>query len=119
MLVFRSEISVRGNSSYNYFKKGYRLELQNADGRDAKVPLLCVPADADWALYGSVTDRTFCRNILGHELWRRTGRYAARWPFVEVFLITNGCAGFSARCLPRSFRKQLTLFPESALAQHS
>ena len=48
-----------------------------------------MPADSDWVLYGSVTDRSFARDILAHELWRRMGHYAVRWRYVEVFLITN------------------------------
>src|SRR6058998_2632753 len=35
----RAELSVRGNSSYYYPKKSYRLELQDEDGKDAKAPL--------------------------------------------------------------------------------
>lgn len=85
----KAELSVRGNSSFYYPKKSYRLELQTAQGKDRKVSLLGMPADSDWVLYGSATDRTFVRNVLGQELWRSTGRYAVRWRFVEVFVITN------------------------------
>ena len=85
----RAELSARGNSSFYYAKKSYRLELQSEQGRDRKAPLLGMPTDSDWVLYASVTDRTFARNLLGHELWRSTGRYAVRWRFVELFVITN------------------------------
>lgn len=84
-----AELSVRGNSSFDFPKKSYRLELQDTAGKDRKASLLDLPADSDWVLYGSVTDRTFTRNLLGHELWRSTGRYAVRWRFVEVFVLTN------------------------------
>ena len=83
------EISVRGNSSFAFHKKNYRIELQDFDGKDHKASLLGLPADSDWVLYASVTDRTFIRNVLGPELWRRMGRYAPRWRFVEVFMVTN------------------------------
>ena len=85
----KAEFSVRGNTSYYFSKKSYRLELQDEDGKDRKASLLGMPADSDWVLYASATDRTFTRNLLGHELWRSTGRYAVRWRFVEVFVITN------------------------------
>jgi len=95
----KAELSVRGNTSYYFSKKGYRLELQDETGHDQKVPLLGLPADSDWVLYASVTNRTFVRNLLAHELWRATGRYAVRWQFAEVFLITNAAPGFSSECL--------------------
>ncbi len=89
----RAELSARGNSSFYYEKKSYRLELQDEKGKDRKAPLLGMPADSDWVLYASVTDKTFTRNVLGHELWRSTGRYAVRWRFAEVFVITNAFPG--------------------------
>jgi len=85
----QAELSARGNSSYYFEKKSYRLELQTGSGRDRKASLLGMPADSDWVLYGSATDRSFARDILAHELWRRMGHYAVRWRYVEVFLITN------------------------------
>ena len=85
----RAEISVRGNTSFYFTKKPYRLELQNEDGEDKKVSLLGMPAESDWILYPSFTDKTFARNVLAHELWRRMGYYAVRWRFVEVFVVTN------------------------------
>src|SRR5439155_24778399 len=63
----RAELSVRGNTSYYFQKKSYRLELQDERGNDAKAPLLGMPADSDWVLYASFSDRTFARNCLGHE----------------------------------------------------
>src|SRR5438093_7763520 len=47
----RAELSVRGNTSYYFQKKSYRLELQNESGHDTKAPLLGMPADSDWVLY--------------------------------------------------------------------
>lgn len=88
-----AELSVRGNSSYNYLKKSYRLELQDERGKDRKAPFLGLPADSDWVVYGSVTDKTFTRSVLAHELWRSTGRYAVRWRFAEVFVLTNTSRG--------------------------
>ena len=89
----KAELSVRGNSSFFLPKKSYRLELQDKNGNDRKASLLGLPADSDWVLYASATDRTFERNLLAHELWRRMGHYAVRWKFVEVFVVTNSGIG--------------------------
>lgn len=91
-VVSRAEVSVRGNSSYFYDKKSYRLELQDARGRDRRVGLLGMAPDADWVLYAGATDRSFARSVLAHELWRGMGHYAVRWRFVELFVVTNGPA---------------------------
>jgi len=88
-----AEMSVRGNSSYHFNKKSYRLELQNEDGSDRKISLLGMPADSDWVLYASATDKTFVRNVLSHELWRQMGRYAVRWRFVDLHMMTNTLKG--------------------------
>jgi len=92
-----AEISVRGNSSYFLNRKSYRLEVQNNDGSDRREPLLGMPADSDWVLSASVTDKTFVRNVLAHELWRQMGRYAVRWRFVELFMVTNALEGVEGR----------------------
>jgi hypothetical protein len=86
----RAEVSVRGNSSFFYDKKSYRLELQTPDGEDKKVALLGMPADSDWVVYGSVTDASFIRTVLAHELWRGMGHYAVRWRLVEMFVVAPG-----------------------------
>src|SRR6266542_2720670 len=117
----RAELSIRGNTSYYFQKKSYRLELQNDSGNDTKASLLGMPADSDWVLYASVTDRTFDRNVLGHELWRRMGRYAVRWRFVEVFVITHGLSASAATLdqiakeIPR-VRNALSMTDRSAAA---
>jgi hypothetical protein len=82
-----AEASVRGNTSFHFDKKSYRLEFQTPQGEDNKVPLLGMPPDSDWVLYGSVTDASFMRTVLAHELWRQMGHYAVRWRLVEVFLV--------------------------------
>ena len=38
-----AELSVRGNSSYYFIKKNYRLELQIKDGAEKKVSLPGLP----------------------------------------------------------------------------
>jgi len=85
----QAEISLRGNSTFHFQKRGYRLEFQTSGGQDKKVSLLGMPANSDWVLYASPTDRTFARNLLAHELWRAMGHYAVRWRFVELFVDTN------------------------------
>ena len=51
----------------------------------AQVPLLGMPADDEWALYGPEPDRTLgMRNVLTYDIFRRTGRWAPRTRFFEV-----------------------------------
>src|SRR5207247_5900661 len=75
----RAELWVRGNTSYYFQKKSYRLELQNESGNDTKAPLLGMPADSDWVLYASVTDRTSARHGRGHDCRLPLARYGFRW----------------------------------------
>ena len=83
----RIGIETRGQSSQAYFpKKSYALELRDAKGEDRKVPLLGMPDDGDWVLYGPYNDKTLVRNVLAYETARWTGRYAARTRFVKLRL---------------------------------
>src|SRR6266542_842677 len=107
----RAELSIRGNTSYYFQKKSYRLELQNESANDTKAPLLGMPPDSDWVLYASVTDRTFARNLLAHELWRRMGRYAVRCRYVELFVITNGWPTATSEEIRKQIPRVLDVLP--------
>lgn len=85
---YRGRIGIerRGQSSQNFPKKSYAIELRNRDGSDRKVPLLGMPADGDWVLYGPYNDKTLMRNVVAYATARAIGRYAARTRFVELRL---------------------------------
>ncbi len=79
-------IERRGESSKEFAKKSFSIELQNADGTNNNVSILGLPAENDFVLYGPFSDRTLVKNVLSYELFRRTGRWAPRTRYIEVIL---------------------------------
>ena len=75
-----TEIRVRGASSRNHPKKGYKLDLSSAVG------LLGMPAEKDWVLHSCWTDKTCLRNVLGYWQAAKLFPWAPRTEFVEVFI---------------------------------
>ena len=88
----RIGIHVRGQTSRNFPKKQYALELRgDEDDSDSDRPLLGLPASADWVLSDPVAyDRALIRNALAFDLSNRMGRYAPRTRFAEVFMVDDG-----------------------------
>jgi hypothetical protein len=88
----RIGIHVRGETSRNFAKKQYALELR-ADDEDADSdrPLLGLPSHSDWVLSDPVFfDRALIRNALAFALSNRIRRYAPRTRFAEVFMVDDG-----------------------------
>jgi hypothetical protein len=85
-LESRATLEIRGASSSGFPKHSFNLELQDALGADRAVPLLGLPAEADWVLYGPYTDKTGIRDALAYGLARRMGGYAPRVRFAELSL---------------------------------
>ncbi len=79
-------IERRGESSKEFAKKSFSIELQNADGSNNNDSILGLPEENDFVLYGPFSDRTLVKNVLSYELFRRTGRWAPRTRFIEVIL---------------------------------
>ena len=79
-------IEIRGQSSQNFPKKSYGVELRNAMGDDVKAELLGMPAESDWVLYAPYSDKTMLRNALTFYLGGRMGRWQPRFGFCEVYL---------------------------------
>jgi hypothetical protein len=87
----RIGIHVRGETSRNFPKKQYAVEL-HADDEDADSdrPLLGLPGNSDWVLSDPVTyDRALIRNALAFALSNRIGRYAPRTRFAEVVMVDD------------------------------
>ncbi|KAH7616560.1 hypothetical protein Ndes2526B_g08649 [Nannochloris sp. 'desiccata'] len=81
----------RGSSSAKFDKKSYKLKTLGPDGNGLDFPLLGMPEDDDWILYGPEPDKTIgMRNYLAYNLARASGRYATRTTYVEVFLLDDG-----------------------------
>lgn len=79
-------IELRGESSLTFSKKSYRFETRDALGENLNVPLLGMPKENDWILYGPYIDKTLLRNSLIFHLGETTGRYASRMRFCELIL---------------------------------
>ena len=79
-----------GIKSRGYFadlmeKKSYNFEIRDKKGKDLSLPILGLPAESDWILYGPYNDKTLIRNHLMYQLSRQMGHYASRTSFVELF----------------------------------
>lgn len=79
-------IERRGESSKDFAKKSFSIELQNADGSNNNDSILGLPEENDFVLYGPFSDQTLIKNVLSYELFRITGRWAPRTRFIEVVL---------------------------------
>lgn len=83
-----SGIEIRGSSSQMFPKKSYGFESWDAAGNDIDTSFLGMPAESDWILNASYTDKSFIRNVAAYQVWRNMGLYASRYQFVE--LVING-----------------------------
>src|SRR5688572_682936 len=88
----RIGIHVRGQTSRNFPKKQYAMELRADDeDTDSDRPMLGLPSHSDWVLSDPVIyDRALIRNALAFALSNRIGRYAPRTRFAEAFMVDDG-----------------------------
>lgn len=78
-----TEIKGRGNSTWNWPKKPFRLKLKNSKS------LLSMPSSKHWALLANFSDKTLSRNKLAMDLGQYFGlSYNPRSDVVE--LVING-----------------------------
>ena len=84
----RINIEIRGSSSAYFDKKSYGFETQDEDGNNFNIPLLDLPKENDWILYGPYSDKSLLRNAVTFSLTRKMGRYASDFRFCE--LLING-----------------------------
>lgn len=84
-------IEVRGDSSQKYFpKKQYGFQFQRGRRGRLAYPVLSMPKESDWILYGPFSDKSHLRNLLTYHLSNEMGQYATRGQFVELFLRQGG-----------------------------
>jgi len=81
-------IEIRGKYSASLPQKPYGIETRDEFGENLNIPLFHMPAENDWILLANYNDKTFMRNALSFELFRKMGHYAPRTQFCEV--IVNG-----------------------------
>lgn len=82
----RGGFHVRGQSSANFEKTPYRLELWDNNNEDAKYPIMGMPADGDWALLSPFPDKSLIRDALAYEIGKTIGLQTPKYTFVEVYL---------------------------------
>jgi hypothetical protein len=85
-LINYASMNVRGSTSAGFPQKSYAIELRDSANLTATInkPVLGMPTESDWILYGPYTDKTFLRNMLTYTLGREMGEYAPRGKFVEL-----------------------------------
>jgi hypothetical protein len=88
----RIGIHVRGQTSRNFEKKQYAMELRgDGDDADSDRSMLGLPSHSDWVLSDPIAyDRALIRNALAFALSNRIRRYAPRTRFAEVFMVDDG-----------------------------
>ena len=79
-------IETRGNSTQNFLKKTYSIELWDENFDDQSVNLFGMGGEEDWILHAMVIDKTQLRIPLSFYLWERMGNYAVERKYVEVLL---------------------------------
>lgn len=79
-------IETRGNSTQDFDKKTYSLELRTEADKDTSVSLLGMPAEEDWILHAMVIDKSQLRIPLSFDLFEQMGHYSIRWRYVELVL---------------------------------
>lgn len=89
-IATRAGFHLRGQSSANFEKAPYRLELWDNDNSDADYPILGMPADSDWVLRGPYPDKSLIRDALAYGVGRQIGLQAPRYAFVELYLNLDG-----------------------------
>jgi hypothetical protein len=79
-------IEHRGSASQFFPKKPYGFETRDGTDKSIKAPILGMPAESDWILNASYTDKTLMRDVLTYHLSNQMGLYATRTKFVELVL---------------------------------
>jgi len=83
----RLSIQIRGSSSQNLPKKGYKVTTLLSDNvTNNNVALLGMPAENDWILNGLAFDPSLMRDYLAYNLSRQMGNYAPRTQYCEVLI---------------------------------
>lgn len=77
-------IEIRGSSAQSFPKKSYGFETRDSFGQTLNVPLIGLPEENDWILYGPYSDKSLLRNFLSLRLARDMGWYSSRTRFCEL-----------------------------------
>ncbi|MBN2739182.1 MAG: CotH kinase family protein [Spirochaetales bacterium] len=89
VVITRGAYHLRGQSSANFQKVPYRIELRNNNDDDAKYDIFGMGADGDWVLIGPFADKTLIRTSYSYEAGRELGLFSPDYQFVEVYINQN------------------------------
>lgn len=81
-------IETKGQYSGILPQKPFLFETRDASGNNLNVPILGMPEENDWVLTANYNDKSFLRNFLSFEIFRKMGHYAPRTVYCEV--VVNG-----------------------------
>ncbi len=81
-------IHIRGNTSRNFDKLGYRIKLLDEKGDNNPQSLMGMDSHQDWALHGPILDKTLMRNYMWYNVAGEIMDYAPNVRFCE--LVING-----------------------------
>lgn len=82
----KAGIEYKGQSSLEFPKKSFSIELRQFDSSDYEFPLCGLPKESDWVLSGPYSDKSLLRHITAYNLAQSTGRYAPRFKLIELML---------------------------------
>lgn len=88
-LAARAAIHIRGQSSANYEKAPYKIELHDNEEKDAKHKVLGLGLDGDWALLSPFVDKSLIRNAFTYSIGEEAGLQAPGFRHVEVYINTD------------------------------
>lgn len=77
-------IEYHGGTAKPAQQNSYAFETRDALGGNQNVSLLGMPEENDWILLANYNDKSFIRNALAFQLFRKMGHYAPRTQTVEV-----------------------------------
>ncbi|HOV27429.1 MAG TPA: CotH kinase family protein [Pseudobacteroides sp.] len=88
-IATRGGFHIRGQSSSNFEKAPYRLELWDNENNDAKYKVLGLGKDGDWCLLSPYPDKSLIRNTVAYTFGEEIGLQAPGWRHVEVYINTD------------------------------
>jgi hypothetical protein len=89
-LAARAGYHVRGQSSANFSKTPYRVELWGVTDEDEDQVVLGMPEESDWAFVGPCTDSTLVRNAFVYSLSAEMNLTSMQLRFAEVYINQDG-----------------------------
>lgn len=89
-LAARAGFHLRGQSSAEFEKKPYRLEIRDRNDEDQTWTVLGMPPEADWILRGPFADKSLIRDAFHYGLGADMGMAAPRFAFCELYKNLDG-----------------------------